>query len=253
LTPNDTLSVVASEHNFNLFETGFLYVYAIDTDSGLPVTFDYLIGVETVFDADQQVSFSLNPLTFQVGSEGPDEDQKLELDGIEYEMMPDEILIPRFHGQGEGGAFISPFESSLLLFNLTGGAYFTAQAKVLVFNDNEQAFSDMVVFDCWQILPLLEVSLATRLGFLEGTNHDLDEVEILGVTMESGWLRLNGDTAFNAYTNFDDPAIYAIQIESSHWSGYAAATLPFEKGAQANGLLWSTMAGGNGDSPGQVQ
>lgn len=253
LTPNDTLSLVASEHNFNPNETGFLYVYAIDTDSGLPVAFDYLIGMETIYDIEQQVSFSLNPLAFQVGSDGPGDDHQLSLDGLEYEMMPDELLIPRFHGQGDGTTFISPFSSHLILFNLTGGAYFTAQAKVLVFNDNEQAFSDMVVFDCWDLVPLLEVSLATRLGFLEGTNHDPDEVEIMGVSMESGWLRLDGDLAFNAYTHFKNPAIYAVQIEYSEVSGYAAATLPFEKGDQDNGLLWSTMSGGNDDLPGQAQ
>jgi len=181
-----------------------------------------------------------------VGSDGPDDDQKLKLDGLEYEMMPDQILFPKFYGQGQGLSFISPYQTLVILFNLTGGAFFTAQAKIMVYNDNEQAFSDMVVFDCWEMLPLIDMTLATRLGFLEGTNHDLDEVEILGVPMETGWLRLDGDQAFNAYTHFDDPAIYAVQIEISDMSGYAAATLPFEKGEQDNGKLWSTMAGGNG-------
>jgi len=64
LTPNDTLSIVAAEHNFNLNETGFLYVYAVHPDTGKPVAFDYLIGTETIFDADLQVSFNLDPLSF---------------------------------------------------------------------------------------------------------------------------------------------------------------------------------------------
>ncbi|MFH1999171.1 MAG: hypothetical protein ABIK28_05800, partial [Planctomycetota bacterium] len=245
LTPNDTFSFVPSEYNFGKEEVGFLYVYAVDTLAGNPVAFDYLIGTETIFDIDHLYSFTLKPLSVRAGTSGPDSDHKLRLDGIEYEQMADEILIPRFFGQGPGSSFISPFHSKMILINLTGGAYFTATAKMLIFNDNEQAFSDIVQFDCWEMKDLIDVSSATRLAFLEGTNHDPDEVYIDGVLqMETGWMKLNGDSAFSPVKDYNDPLIYAIQVEESLSYGYAAADLPFEKGVQNNGLLWSVSVSG---------
>lgn len=245
LTPNDTFSFVPAEYNFSKDEVGFLYVYAIDTQDGNPVAFDYLIGTSTIFDIDHLYSFTLKPLSVRAGTVGPDSDHKLKLDGLEYEKMADELLIPRFFGQGQGSSFDSPFRSRMILINLTGGAYFTAVAKMLVFNDNEQAFSDMVQFDCWEMLDLIDVSTATSLAFLEGTNHDPDEVYIDGgIQMETGWIKLNGDSAHSPVKNFDDPLIYAIQVEESVLYGSAAADLPFEKGVQDNGMLWSVSVSG---------
>jgi hypothetical protein len=246
LTPNDTFSFIPAEHNFSQDQIGFLYVYAIDPETGSPAAFDYLIGTETVFDSTKQAIFSLNPITIRSGAEGPDEDHMLALNGLEYEKVADEILIPRFYGQGDGHLFSSPFKSSLILMNLTGGAFFHAQAKLLIMNDNEQAFSAMVEFDCWDWKQLYDVSGATHLDFLEGTNNDPEEVAMGLLIMEVGWIRIQGDLAYNPSggTGFPNPAIFAFQLEESVANGYISATLPFEKGAQDNGLLWSTSAGG---------
>lgn len=243
LTPNDTFTFIAAIHNPEPDEKGFLYVYALDVYTGLPVAFDYLIGTETVFKADGKVRFNLNPLSFKGGTTGPD-DHKLALDGSEYEMLPDEIQIPRFFGQGMGMTFDSPFKSYLLLMNFTGGAKFKAIADLLIYNDNEQVFSSTVEFDCWEWMDLVDVSAATRLIFLEGTYHDPDEFQLGPHQMEAGWIRINGNVSYNYTISYLDPAIYAIQIEEYLAGGYCAANLPFEMGEQDNGLLWSMSPNG---------
>lgn len=245
LTPNDTFTFIPADHNPEAGEEGFLYAYAVDPLSGFPISFDYLIGRETVIDAEGAVSFDLHPLSFGAGTQGPD-DHFLALDGLEYEKMPGEVLIPRFLGQGDGLSGPSPWISMILFFNLTGGSQYTAVADVLIYNDNEQPFSSTVEFDCWEIMDLLEVSQATRLSFLQGTDHDPDEVTIGVVQMETGWIRIDGDIAHNYTLVFEDPAIYAVQIEKQVLGSYAAAALPFEAGEQDNGLLWATDTSGFG-------
>jgi hypothetical protein len=84
------------------------------------------------------------------------------------------------------------------------------------------------------------------LSFLQGTNHDPDEVTIGVVQMETGWIRIDGDIAHNYTLVFEDPAIYAVQIEKQVLGSYAAAALPFEAGEQDNGLLWATDTSGFG-------
>ena len=150
------------------------------------------------------ISLGLNPLAFKAGSHVSD-DHKLSLDGLEYEKMPDEIQIPRFFGQGMGTNFPSPFDSMMIFINFTGGAMFRAIADVLIYNDNEQIFSSTVEFDCWDEIDLIDVSGATGLAFLEGTNNDPDEVFIAALLMETGWLRIDGRISYYFDVTFDDP------------------------------------------------
>jgi hypothetical protein len=87
--------------------------------------------------------------------------------------------------------------------------------------------------------------MATNLAFLENSNNDPDEVLIGTTLIETGWLRFNGNVAYNAIIAFDDPAIYAILVEKMvNGGGYGAASLPFEKGEQNNGLLWAMSPNG---------
>ncbi|MBU0756028.1 MAG: hypothetical protein KJ645_12870, partial [Planctomycetes bacterium] len=134
-----------------------------------------------------------------------------------------------------------------IFINLTGGAFFYAQTKLLILNDNEQAFSATVSFPCWRIMELADVSGATRLAFLEGTNHDPLEVDMGPLVMETGWIRIWGDYSYNPSggTGYTDPAFLAFQLEENISSGTISATLPFEKGTQDNGLLWSTSVSGD--------
>src|SRR6185295_5613193 len=75
-----------------------------------------------------------------------------DLDGVEYEMAPSKILIPRFTGQS------TVYQSDLVLIALTGGAGFTTRLDFLVYNDNEEVFSKNFTFRCWRKIPLSTLS-----------------------------------------------------------------------------------------------
>ena len=68
---------------------------------------------------------------------------------------------------------------------------------------------------------------------------------------ESGWMRLDGLTAFSTAEQISDPAIYAVLVERVQQMG--AADLPFETGLQANGDLFPIGIFGDGGVNGDNQ
>ena len=237
LTPNDTLTVLTKLDNPNMVK-GYLYVFAKKASTGKAIKFDYLIGSELLIDAgNPDDTFEVNAFVFKAGAalaEGANTDLEngvgdgiRDLNGLEYDQAPDEILIPRFFGQD------SDHDGSLVLINLSGGAQFTALIDFLVFNDNEEIFSAQYAFDCWKRVDLLDISNVFDQQFLETTGHAAGEKVL---DDEYGWFRMDGNIAFSTNTSIADPAFLAIRICRENLED-GAGTLPFTVGQQANGDL----------------
>ena len=228
LTANDTLTLITNVHNPQ-FEQGFVYLFAkVD---GNPVEHDYLIGNVMTVDGLEAFEYSVNPVTYEginPSEEGGGNGLR-DLDGNEYEMSADEILVPRFLGQG------GPYNSELILIGLSGGAAFLTTVDFLIYNDNEEVFSAEHTFYCWDRVPLLAISGIFGNDFLKNfTNHD--PLEMLGVpALETGWFRMDGALATSSSTTILDPAVYGVLVERIGNRG--AADLPFENGTQDNGKL----------------
>jgi len=250
LTPNDEISVLTSKDNPNQHQ-GYVYVFAKSKTTGAAIKFDHLIGTQLVLEGftTYAADYSLNPWVFKAGSalaEGANTDLNTnglrDLNGLEYEQAPDRLDMPRFIGQG--GPLISTDE--LVLINMTGGAAFTAVVDFLVYNDNEEIFSAQYSFVCWARVVLSDISSVFNNDFLLTTNHAANEVPGTNSTNfnETGWYRINGNTAFSSAVQFSDPAILAAQTETIN-SAFGGAFLPFTEGTQANGSLLSHNLFGN--------
>ncbi len=190
LTPADTMTVAAACHNA-LNEDGYLVVSAEDPSLfSTPWSHNYLIGSETVVNPTGSIySIDAIPL-LAVGAAGSatdlDGDHQLDFDGLEYEELPDILMIDSFLPAG------NPF---LTLINLTGGP--TARNTVLfqIWNDNEFPLSSTLTFKCWFDQPLSDVSPVYTESFLENnTPHDPSEFDFdcdgFG-EFELGWTRID--------------------------------------------------------------
>jgi len=230
LTPNDTITVTARDDNPNQRE-GYVYAFAKSPLTGAAISWNWLIGISQV-DSAVGTAVDINPYVFKaVGAQGAATDANSDglrnLDGVEYEAAPDQILVPRFFGQGVGD------DSKLVLINLTGGARFTAVVDFLIYNDNEEVFSAQYDFECWKKVDLDRINGAFDNAFLQSTNHNVLE-HVAGT--ETGWFRMDGRLAYSTADSVDDPAILSALFE-----GYIGATgeLPFTVGTQTNGELVS--------------
>ncbi len=249
LTPNDTISVLTYNDNPNQV-AGYLYAYATSHTSGQPIKFDHLIGNNLVIDGLGAFDYSVNPFVFKAGgglaeraNTDLDSDGIRDLNGSEYSQSPDEILVPRFLGQG-GRAMNVGYGSDLVLINLTGGTRFDAIIDFLIYNDNEEEFSAQYQFNCWEKAPLLSISGVFANQFLlTSTNHNPNEIPGANY-VKTGWFRIDGNVAFSQAAQFADPAILAVLVEKI--GAYKAADLPFGQGVQANGdLLPQSLVGDN--------
>lgn len=248
LTANDTLSVVTSFHNPN-HEQGYVYVFAKDVITGRAKTFNYLTGQVLTLESWDQLEYSINGMAFSgltAGDTDVDSDGIRDLDGVEYEPVPDEMLIPRFIGTGHD------FDSELILIGLSGGVRFNTIANFWVYNDNEEAFSAQREFHCWDRIKLADINGVFTQDFLRyNTNHAVNE--IIGANeVETGWIRVYGHIAYSSAESIQDPAIVATLVERI--GGYGAADLAFDTPVtQLNGDLLPTgifgdPSGGNGDN-----
>ena len=244
LTPRDTLTVTSAAHAPGEHR-GFCFAYARSNTSSAPVSFNHLVGSVLVLDGTSMSEYSMNALVFE--AKGPagsstdlDFDGIRDLDGLEYGAAPDRIVIPRFFGQlppSQGGEFM---HSELILVGLTG-TKFSTTVNFLIYNDNEEGFSAQHTFDCWERVPLWDLSGAFGNQFLQQST-DNDPAEILGLpAWESGWFELDGASASSPTTTISDPAFLAVLVEAKRLS---SASLPFTLGSQQNGdLLPSSLSG----------
>jgi hypothetical protein len=231
LTPNDTITVSAHLDNPNERQ-GYVYVFAKSPTSGQAISWNHLIGIERIVEGGSDEDFDTNPYVFksplaQGAATDSNGDGERNLDGVEYDAGPDELLVPRFHGQ-DGD------ESELVLINLTGAAQFTAVVDFLVYNDNEEVFSAQVNFVCWEDFDLLDISGVFGETFLDTTNNNPNE-QINGD--EFGWFRMDGRIAFSSADSVLDPMILSILSENIGVGD--GGELPFSSGSQDNGELLS--------------
>lgn len=242
LSPNDTLSVLSSAHNPNA-QRGYVYAFAKDVQ-GSAISFDALIGADLILDGAMAFEYSVNPLAFRaIAPEGAptdvDGDGIRDLDGVEYEMCPARMLVPRFMGQS------AIHQSDLILIGLSGGKQFTTLVDFLVYNDNEEVLSSNYSFRCWAKVPLASISNIFDLGFLANMTAD-DPAEILGApATEAGWFEIDGSIANSSTLSIADPAFLAVLSERT--GARAGAELSFEEGRQANGDLLPFGLNGDGN------
>jgi hypothetical protein len=231
LTPNDTVTFLVSALDPSA-QRGYAYAFAKDAQ-GRAMSFNWIIGDDLLLDGVGNLDYSVEPYSFRaIPSLGLptdlDQDGIRDLNGIEYEMAPAKIYVPRFLGQG-------PYTSELVLINLTGGAQFTATLDFLVYNDNEEVFSRNFSFRCWSKTPLATISSLFTQSFLAGfTNHNLGEV-IGNPQIETGWFEIDGASASSSTTQILDPAFLGFLVERT--GPRAGAELSFETGKQGNGDL----------------
>lgn len=232
LTPNDTLSFLASALNPNA-QKGYAYAFAKNVQ-GQAVAFDWLVGDNFLFDGVTAFDYTVNPYSFRaiqpLGTPtDKDHDGIRDLNGIEYEMSPGKILVPRFVAQS------ATYQSQLVLINLTGGAQFTSTLNFLIYNDNEEVFSKNYSFRCWTKVPLTTISTIFTQSFLHDFTNQAPGELIGATTVETGWFEIDGGLASSTNTQFMDPAFLAFLVERT--GAQAGAELSFDMGRQSNGDL----------------
>ncbi|MCA8980013.1 MAG: hypothetical protein KDC14_08310, partial [Planctomycetes bacterium] len=163
LTPCDQLTGVVSAHDPNQTR-GYMYCFAKDPATGEAISADVLVGQMLILNGFEHFEYSTNAVGFHgLGVEGLTDvngDGRRDLDGVEYAQAADEFLIPRFLGQTEGFSAAAGryLRGELVLVDLTGGRDFTTVLDFLVYNDNEEVFSAEHSFECWDRVPLLDIS-----------------------------------------------------------------------------------------------
>jgi hypothetical protein len=226
LTPRDTLTFVTAAHVPGL-QRGYLWVYAQST-TGTPIDFDHLIGSTLRIDGVLGLDYSISPLTLQgVPGAGLSTDVngngRRDLDGAEYERAPRRIYVPRFFGQSAEPLPRGTALSDMVLLQPLGEQSTTTTTSWLVWNDNEEAFSNEYSFTCWTRVPLLSISGVFGAGFLASSNDNPDEV--VGATiLETGWFQVRGTTAVGPGGTQSSPPIFGFLVERRPQS---AADLPY--------------------------
>jgi hypothetical protein len=250
LTGRDTITLATNVDSPD-HEVGYVYAHAVD-DGGEAIAFDHLIGQQVLVDGIESFQYAVNAVDFRSALEGGewtdlDGDGNLDLNGEEYEMAPNEVLVPRFFGQVDGVS--ESFVSELVLIGLSGGRAFQTTVGFTVYNDNEEAFSTQHTFDCWEKVRLSQISGVFTASFLgQFTSHDASEV--LGAPeLESGWFRMKGEMANSSSGQVADPAVYGVLIEGT--GATAAVDLPFELGGRAGHLLPLHIQGDNEEWSGE--
>jgi len=111
LTPGDTLTVLADEHNPEM-EEGWLWIEALDPSTLQPIVFNSLIGSAIIVETGFDFSWGYTPYSFRALPTAPcegsvcagdtrcytdlDGEIDLDFDGMELERFPDSILIDQF-------------------------------------------------------------------------------------------------------------------------------------------------------------
>jgi hypothetical protein len=248
LTPCDTYTVLTSSHNPNT-SRGFMYAFAKNS-SGEPISFNHLIGDLLIADGVDGHQYSVVPVVFRSPLRPGfltdlDQDGIRDLNGLEYDLAPDTLLIPRFLGQDPPTANV--FQSELVVLGLSGGLSFQTVISIIGYNDNEVPFSVTKQFYCWEKWKLTDISNAFTNTYLKNSGDDPTEI-IGNPAREAGWFKIDGLTAFSDAETIIDPAIYAFLVERQATFD-RAAELPFEVCGQPNGDLQPKNPFGDGPIP----
>jgi hypothetical protein len=239
LLPGDTHTSLSSAHHVQAVR-GYLYVYATNA-GGQAIAHDMLSGSMIGLNGLTNYDYGMNALAFRAGSgltlTDVDGDGLRDLNGVEYERAPDELLFTRFIGT------TASRNADLILVNLTGGGAFTAVVNLLLRNDNTELFSAQHAFSCWTKTALSTISGAFSNSFLQVTSHNPNEI-VGSTSNESGWFSLDGQSSASANVLLSDPAILGVLVERTGTTGFAAE-MPFFTGEQSNGDLVITSPDGD--------
>jgi hypothetical protein len=232
LTPGDTLSVIAGDHNPE-GNFGYLIVKAMDPETELPVDFDFLVGDQLVVDARGNFVWNLPPIAFRALADerldgaaarsvtgyaftdlpinDGDNDGKADFNGYEYAYFPDQLILSSF--------FETNARSDTELVLLTP---LDPMARVTVnfwiFNNTETRFSRSFQFSCFWAGSLADIS--NIVSNLEG---DPGELPLPGV--QTGWAVIDGRRAWlgdNILT--DDAPIIGFAIQKFSGGGRQVGT-----------------------------
>lgn len=211
LTPCDTLSVLADNHNPEM-DSGFLVVKALDPVTLEAIDFDYLIGSAIVVQSDFNFLWGYTPYAFLAGdtedtqtecertTTDVDADGQADFDGVEYSQFPKQLFIDSFFE--ERGSF-----GNLLVLLGTAGQDFVNEIDFLIRNNREQTFSRNFKFVCWTATNLKSISNIA--GRLNGDPNELGRNPV-----QTGWASIEGarvlDLAGNPANDSDgDPIVGA--------------------------------------------
>jgi len=183
LTPGDTLTVLASQHNPE-GEIGFLTIQAASPDTFDAIEFDYLIGSAYVANSNLDILWCYLPYSFEAeGQGGVDACGHTLLNqtfpivfGDEYAFLPETHYVDSFFEERA-----SVFDNKVTFLSTAGADYIT-EVDVLVWNNKEDRFSRNLKFVCWTSLPLSAITAAAT-----NLNGDPDEF-----AAETGWARFKG-------------------------------------------------------------
>jgi hypothetical protein len=213
LTPGDTLTVLANEHNLE-GEMGFLTVAATDPVTGDLIQFDELIGDAYVANASLDIMWSYVPYPFRglgIGSGDVDGCGRVVIgsggtlcfDGIDYDAFPGALYVSSFFEERAG-----VFENRLSLMSTSGQDYIN-EVSFLFYNNEEDVFSRTFKFVCHTSVPLSEISGVAR-------NLNGDPTEFL---VETGWASIEGRRVLSLSGNpvslpkDDIPALLGVFVQ----------------------------------------
>jgi len=228
LTPMDTFTVRANVHNPNS-EEGFLYCIAESPSTREPVSHNWLIGDEIVADGSGNWLFGIDAIGFKclaaAGDAGDANGNGLvDLDGIEYEAVADQMMISSFQAQA------GMLTSSLILVSLVPSSDYETRLDLSVYNNNEVEFSAAYRMRCWAWVDLTEIDSVFLDTFLKTTSFDS---RVNGLTYTSGWARIDGDRAIDVTGNepaISDPPFVGVFVQSL--DGFAVGHLLHESKAE---------------------
>lgn len=234
LTPGDTLTINTRFAAPNVV-VGYAYAYAT-TVGGSPVSFNHLAGASFATSASGS-AYEAHPYAFRaIPAEGQltnvDLDQVRDLNNVEYEPCPDQIVIPRF--LAEDGVRSVP---RIAMINLSyGTSDWTAVVDFQVYNDNEDSFYAQRGFICYLLSRATNVSSFFLNNFLQATNHS--QVEPQGLGLETGWYKAAGFVSQSNQVLVNNPAILVAHFDTGTLGGlHRSSPLPYGIGTQDNGDL----------------
>lgn len=193
LTPGDTLTVVADEHNPQQLD-GWLWVEARDPETLKPISFDHLIGSAIIVESALEFVWSYTPYSFkslvtECTAEGSgtecgnlircftDLDSEQDADfGTEYTAFPRDLLLDSFFEEGSVKSVLN--ELTLMSVNTRQDTNVSA----LIWNNDEVRFSRGFVFKCHSRAPLSTISNVVR--NLGGVTNGLEP-------FQTGWIEFN--------------------------------------------------------------
>jgi hypothetical protein len=243
LTPGDTFTVLADEHNPE-GDRGYLIVIAQSPVGGL-LNFNHLIGQAILVQAGLDVAWSYNAFAVKAlagdasngcdranpddGANGGDDDFRADFNGIEYEMLTAEVALPTFFEESDR------FDNMLALMSTAGD--YRVETTVLMYNNVEDVYSRSFDFECWWAGSLSEITLAARNlgGDPEETGHNT----------ETGWVSIRGRRVRDGNGNIVNdretgepivPALVGVFMQRILGTDFASGDFLYGRGDKIDGL-----------------